>query len=662
MTDTVYVPPYRRVLSQSAIRMLLVAQFLMYLAFVPYMPNWFLLVFVLAVFWRWRVLHGQLKKPPFWLVMPMLLAGIAGIIASGFSRYSLDTAVAFCLLGYFLKSLEVLRRRDGIFQTYLGFFLCGVFLLYRYDPLGALVLVLLLFVNTLALQAVTSEIHFRLSYAFKQTSIMMIGAIPIMIAGYLFFPRIPPLWNIPNEERGAQTGMSDELRPGSVADLAQSNEPAFRVSFQGERPPRNEWYWRGNTLSVFDGETWRAPFSSRNPFTWPRNAELPSAAGQQYSYTVVQEKSGQRWMFFLDWPVQVSASGSRVLPDARAAQSTPINNVFRYQAVSSDRVRWPESSSARATDTALPTSGNEGLRAWAQQRYSQVGSDEAFVQSLLAEIRQQDFYYTLQPPLYEGADGIEAFWLGERRGFCEHYASAMAYMLRSVDIPARIVGGYLGGTYVPAGDYVQVRQREAHAWVEAWLNGRWQRIDPTAAVAPNRIEMNLDELFFSTQPEELSVGARFGQVALINRLTMMWDSLNYQWQVLVLDYDNVQAVGWFSSQFGQFTPLKAVLALLALMALVGGILGLWLGIIPMPRRRQEPYRSLHKLGRVYGHREQGETLRQYSDRLQSDYPEHTALPDLIGQIERSIYDPKTDLGRYELGEMWQTLNRQRRQT
>ncbi|EAR08469.1 transglutaminaseTgpA domain-containing protein [Reinekea blandensis] len=661
MTESEYIPPYRRVLSQAAIRTLLVAQFFMFLVFVPYMPNWFVLVFVFAVFWRWRVIHGQLKKPPVWLVLSMIVAGIAGIVASGFSRYSLDTAVAFCLLGYLLKSLEVLRRRDGIFQVYLGFFLSGVYLLYRFDPLGALLLVFLVLSNLLALQAVTSEGHFRLRYALKQSTVLMIGAVPIMVAGYLFFPRLPPLWNIPNDERGAQTGMSDEMRPGSVAELAQSNEPAFRVSFNGERPPRDQWYWRGNTMSVFDGETWRARYTARNPFAWPRNIDLPVAEGSRYDYTVIQEKSGQRWMYFLDWPVQIDGADRRILPDARAAQIRPINNVYRYQAVSSDRVSWSEETGAQRLDLALPQTGNEALRAWANERYQEAGSDWAFVERLLTEIREQDFYYTLRPPLYRGEDSIEAFWLGERRGFCEHYASAMAFMLRAVGIPSRIVGGYLGGTYVPGGDYIQVRQREAHAWVEVWIDSEWHRVDPTAVVSPNRIEMNLDELFMGSQPEELSVGARLGRATLVNQMIMYWDNLNYQWQVLVLDYDNNQAIGWFTSAFGEFSPLKAVLALLSVMGGLSLAFGLWLGLIPIPKVQKEPYRSLNKIERLYGGRGQGETLHQYAQRLAGQYPHHQALGPLLQQIEQCIYDPETDLDRYELRHLWQTLQQERKQ-
>lgn len=641
MSEFQYIPPYQRVVSQPSIRILLLVQLLTFLPFVSYMPNWFVIVFLLVSFWRLRVMRGQLRKPPLWLTVSAIGVGVAAIVASGFSRYSLDSAVALCLLGYLLKSLEVLRRRDGIFQIYLGFFLCGVYLLYRFDPLGALIMLGMLFANLIALQAVTSEMYFHWRYAINQSLIMIVGAIPIMIAGYLFFPRIPPLWSIPNDERGSVTGMSDELEPGSVAELARSNAPAFRVSFDGELPSRNEWYWRGTTLGSFDGRTWRADYATSNFFGWPANAQLPKAVDENggYDYTVIMENSGQRWLYFLDWPTGVQGDGIRIVPDGRAASARPLNSVFRYRAQSSPVVSWSEQGIIVRSNLELPRNGNEELRVWAREQRNQVNSDMAFIDLILQSIRQESFYYTLRPPLYQGRDSIQDFWFGERRGFCEHYASAMTYILRAAGIPARIVGGYLGGTYVESGNYIQVRQMEAHAWLEAWINGQWVRIDPTAAVAPGRVEINLDDLFSDTQPEDLPVLARFGQIGFVNQLSLLWDSLNYQWQVLVLDYDNDTAMAWFQSGFGKVSPLKMALAFLALMGTVALIIGLSLGIIQIPKRLPEPYRSINRIYKVCGVRQPGETLANYFERIQSKHA-HPILIRKVGlEIEQWLYQP-----------------------
>ena len=661
MTDTAYIQPHQRALHQAGLKSLLLVQLLTLLAFLPYLPVWFLLVYSLVGFWRWRAVHGQLRKPPFIVLLAVVVLGVGALLVSGLNRYSLDSAVALCLLGYLLKSLEVLRRRDGIFQVYLGYFLAGVFLLYRFDPLAALIMIGLLFFNTLALQAVTAGGSFSWRYGLNQTSVILLAAIPIMVAGYLFFPRLPPLWQIPNDQRGAQTGMTDEITPGSVEQLAQSVAPVFRVAFDTPLPDRNQWYWRGTTLSVFNGTSWRAEYSSANPARWPPQSELPSGLGAASNYTVIMENSGQRWLYFLDWPTSIDAQNSLVLPDARAASRDPISTVLRYRASSHARVNWPDQSRLIEANLRLPERGNERLRQWAQTLRQQYGSDLAFIEALMAHIRTEDFYYTLRPPGYEGNQSLADFWLTGRRGFCSHYASAFGYILRSVGIPTRLVGGYLGGTYNASGDYVQVRQMEAHVWVEVWLDQAWQRFDPTAAVAPGRIEMNLDSLLRNTAPGELPLLSRIGSISLLNSLNLYWDSVLYQWQVLILDYENDVAKAWFEAAFGRFSPLKLAFAVLSLMALVGLVMAFGLGMLTLPRRKREPFRSLSRIERWYGVRAEAETLRSYFQRLAAQHPHHSALLVLAGLIERSLYQPAESLTARDFHLALRQLRQQRRQ-
>jgi hypothetical protein len=281
------------------------------------------------------------------------------------------------------------------------------------------------------------------------------------------------------------------------------------------------------------------------------------------------------------------------------------------------------------------------LRNWAVEQRSLVDSDLDFINLILQSIRNENFYYTLRPPLYQGGDSIQNFWFGERRGFCEHYASAMTFILRAAGIPARLVGGYLGGTYVENGNYIQVRQMEAHAWLEAWVGGQWLRIDPTAAVAPGRVEINLDDLFGESQPEDLPALARFGRIGIVNQLSLLWDSLNYQWQVLVLDYDNDTAMAWFQSGFGAISPLKMALAFLALMGTVALIIGFSLGIIQLPKRPPEPYRSLNRIYQKCGERQPSETLAVYFERVQRKHPNPALILTLSQEIERWLYLPKS---------------------
>jgi len=657
MSEDKYIEPMQRGLHQQGLKALLIVQFATVLPFIEYLPPWLLVAFALVVYWRRRVFRGHLQRPPKWMIISALVTGIGAMLLSGLNRYSLDSAVAFCVLGYLLKSLEVLRRRDGVFQVYLGYFLAGVFLLYRFDPVAGLILVILLFLNTVALQAVTSESHFKWGYSLKQSSILILAAIPVMLAGYLFFPRLPPLWQIPNEQRGAQTGMTDEINPGEIAELARSRDPAFRVSFEGSQPPRDQWYWRGSTMSEFNGRSWKAKSTNSSV---GRSSLLPAGVGQIYNYNVIAEKSGREWLYFLDWPTQITGRNIQILADGRGAAREPLNNVFQYHAQSSFKVEWPDQKNMLVENTKLPVNGNEELRQWSLNQRASVRTDKEFVALLLNYIRSEKFYYTLKPPTYPGRHSLSDFWLNGRRGFCSHYASSLGYILRSVDIPTRLVGGYVGGKFNENGNYIQVRQMEAHAWVEVWLNNHWVRIDPTAAVAPSRVQMNLDELFSETQPGELNIFTRMNQFSAINKLSMYWDSIQYQWQILVLNYENDTAIGWFESAFGRFTPLKAAIAVLTLLAIVALILAATSGMLILPRIIPEPFRTLYRVEKKFGERMPQETIRQYFTRLGLSSKNNQEFAKLEGLIEKSLYGQPNNNIHSELKLVGQKLGLSRR--
>ena len=635
-----YVPPMQRALTLSVLKVLVLVQWVVVLPFSRYLPAWMGAVLALVMVWRWRVMHGEMRPAPLWLKLGSTLLGVVALYASGLTSYTLDSAVALCMLGYLLKSLEVLRRRDAVFQVYLGYFLAGVYLLYHYSPVGAFFAILMVLANTLALHAVTADRSFEWRRGLKVSVALLAGAIPIMIVGFLFFPRIPPLWTIPNDQRGAKTGMTDELSPGSVANLARDRSPAFRVSFDGERPPRDQWYWRGSTLGVFDGQSWKAFFREDNRRQWPRGVLPQPASDTSYSYTVVMEASQQHWLYFLDWPTALEADQAQVLPDGRAARRDSVNQAYRYEAVSNPVVAWPEQSFLTFYE-ALPQQGNERLRAWAEGLYrEQQGDQTAFIEAVLNHIRSQSYFYTLQPPPYQGANSLSDFWFGARRGFCSHYASALAYIARAAGIPSRIVGGYLGGVYNPNGDYIQVRQMEAHAWVEVWLDNRWVRVDPTAAVAPGRVEINLDDWLDAENPSELPLTSRLSRGAsFMTGMGFWWDSVQYQWQVWVLDYKEDSAMGLLESHFGRVSAWQAAGLMTAFLGGLGLLMAWFTGLLKLPRRMPEPWASLNRLEKRLGPRDTGETVAQYTKRKAKEYPAETeSLMRITTLIENMAYN------------------------
>lgn len=637
---TTLIPPMRRAMPLKVLWTLMAVQWVLVLPFLRYLPFWLGLVLVLVMVWRWRVMHGELRTAPLWLTLTAMAVGVTGLFFSGLTSYTLDSAVSLCVLGYLLKSLEVLRRRDGVFQVYLGYFLIGVYLLYHYDPLGALLSFLMVLANTLALFAIFADRSFDWRRGIRQSAGLMAAAVPIMIVGFLFFPRIPPLWSIPNDERGAQTGMTDEITPGSVSSLAMDRSPAFRVAFEGEIPPRHQWYWRGSTLDQFNGVSWRASYRQDNRSQWP-NGRLPAAGeGLRYDYSVIIQASQQHWLYFLDWPVRIDADDSRILPDGRAAARNSLSQTRRYQAQSQLNVIWQPEPVQRFLE--LPSGSNQRLADWARQEREAVGTDRAFMDRLMQHIRSEPYFYTLRPPLFSGDQGLAEFWFESRRGFCTHYASAMAFIARSVGIPARLVGGYLGGNYNQNGDYIQVRQMEAHVWVEVWLDDQWVRYDPTAAVAPGRIESNLDEWQEASNLNELPFVTRFtGSMPLYLSISNWWDSVEYQWQVLVLNYQQDNALRSLEQRFGQINWWQAGVAMGVFLAVLGLAMAFMTGVLRLPVRLKEPWASLRLLEKRFGPRAPGETVSDYLTRLAKQFPEHRdLLRQITAIINEAAYNPE----------------------
>jgi protein-glutamine gamma-glutamyltransferase len=314
-------------------------------------------------------------------------------------------------------------------------------------------------------------------------------ALPLALAFWLFFPRFEgPLWDLPNDGRSATTGLSDSLNPGDIAQLALSDEVAFRAHFAGPAPPPGERYWRGPVLHDFDGRSWRGSMSA---------SQAPAALeprGPAYQYTMSLEPHRFNWIFALDWPDRWSLPDARLTPDYTLVQSDPVSRPIDVTATSHTHVESaiPLPAADRRRDTWLPPGRNRRTAALAAQLRRAHPDDAGFVDAVLEMFHDQQFFYTLEPPRL-GFEPVDEFLFETKRGFCGHYASAFAVLARAAGIPARVVTGYQGGIYNRYANYYIVHQSNAHAWDEVWLEGRgWMRVDPTSAVAPTRVDPGLE--------------------------------------------------------------------------------------------------------------------------------------------------------------------------
>ena len=321
-------------------------------------------------------------------------------------------------------------------------------------------------------------------------------ALPLAVVCWLLFPRFAaPLWHLPDTPHSAGSGLSDTMSPGDIDQLVLSDEVAFRVHFAAAIPPPQERYWRGPVLHDFDGRTWRRSLSAS------RDTPPLQPQGPAYRYTVSLEPHQHNWIFTLDWASHWSLPGASLTGDYTLVQRDPVSRAIDVEATSYTRVRSsaPLDDVLRKRDTSAPNRNPRSVQLAHTLRRAHP-DDLGYVRAVLDMFTQQPFYYTLTPPKLP-VDPVDAFLFDTKRGFCEHYASAFAMLMRAAGIPAHVVTGYQGGTFNRYADYWIVRQSDAHAWDEVWLEGHgWMRIDPTAAIAPGRVEQGLNDALSADEP------------------------------------------------------------------------------------------------------------------------------------------------------------------
>jgi transglutaminase-like putative cysteine protease len=377
------------------------------------------------------------------------------------------------------------------------------------------------------------------------------------------------------------------MSPGSISELSLSDAVAFRVDFDGASPPSRLRYWRGPVLSFFNGREWRAA-------TPQPGGRLIGGDALRVRYTVTLEPNDHRWLFALDFPATlpdvdadpgVRSSAAGLAGYSREQQLLvrgPITQPLRYTLESSLVDRYPAASAREALANSYPPPGNPRTVEFARTMRERYPDDRRFVSAVLQWFRNEPFFYTLAPPLLDDASPVDMFLFDTRRGFCEHYASAFVVMLRAAGIPARVVTGYQGGEINPRGGYMIVRQSDAHAWAEAIIDGYWQRLDPTAAVAPSRVERGLFGSVPAGDPVPLFARRDGGW---LKDLQLTIDAFNHQWRRNVIEFNrDRQRALWREWKLDQFEAWQAILGVAAGLAVWAGAVLLWFAA---RRKRQE---------------------------------------------------------------------------
>ena len=532
-----------------------------------HLPAWVTLAAGALLLWRgWITFRGN-RMPARWLLLPVALLLMMGVYQSYRTFLGREAGVCMLVLLLALKLLEMRARRDLFVVVFLSFFVLLTNFFYSQTIATALlaaagVIAILSAQMSFQFTGAHPPLRVRLGMALR----LFLLAVPLTLVLFVFFPRIQgPFWGMPGDATGARTGLSDSMEPGNIAELTLSPDIAFRVHFEEMAPAPAALYWRGPVLGNYDGRRW-LPLG---PTSLPPSTRV-AVRGKPVRYQVTQEPSSRHSLFALDVPVaspQLPHHAARIQPDMQILASQPVTERVRYDVASSldYQLQADESPVVLRDWMQLPPGFNPKTHEFATQLRSLSANDLDMVKVVLQMFRDQKFSYTLRPPRV-GRHGVDDFLFSTRAGFCEHYAGAFVVLMRILDIPARVVTGYQGGELNQVDGYLTVRQSDAHAWAEIWLAGRgWVRVDPTAAVAPDRVERNLA----ATRPQADFGGLLFFQgasgpwPAALQKLRDNRDAINNAWNQWVLDYTPARQRGFLQS-LGIDDPDWGTLAALAL--------------------------------------------------------------------------------------------------
>lgn len=616
---------------RHSLRWLLAAQAVVILPQLPVLPFWSIPAWLLVALWFARIATGRARFPA-WIIK-IALAGIAvaGVYVEFTRLLNLEAMLTILVCAITLKLLELKAERDHWLLLMLCYFLVACGFLFSQQIVDMLIALVQLVVILMAQQALYRQRPNTLPML-RLTAVMALQSVPLMLVLFVVFPRIGPLWSMPLPGKDAITGMSDHLEFGDVARLSRSSELAFRVTFADEIPPSANLYWRGLVFESFDGRRWTSA-SWRRSLGW-----APAQVGDGLDYTVTLEPGFHRWLYVLA-PARIDREDIRQDSSFVWSPRRPLSGRLSYGATSDLDLPKPEAHPvALERNRGLPSGGNPRARALAAE-WAGIADPRQRLQTAIDFFRQQNFTYTLNPPLM-AEDNVDAFLFDARQGFCEHFAGSFTFLMRGAGVPARLVVGYQGGEVNTREGYLAVYQSDAHAWVEVWMAGEgWIKVDPTALVAPDRIQRGAAALMRSQGEYLPDSPLSLRQFDWARNFRYYLDSINYAWARWVLNYDSSTQWQVLSRLLGEVSPLRLVL----LVLIIGGVPLLWLAIssLRLPGRisrdalSRDYLRCCRFLARQGVHRADGETPAAFARRVREQAP---AWADWFDQVTAVYVD------------------------
>lgn len=613
------------------------------------LPAWCTAGFALLFAWRLGLIFSGRALPGLAVRMVAGVACVAGVVAQYDTLLGREPGVALLVLFLGLKLMEMRARRDLMVLISLCFFL----LLTSFFSSQSLLSAVLTFAATAGLLLALLTIQYgqrevTLARRMRLVGVLLLQGLPLALALFILFPRLSgPLWGLPADAQTGRTGMSSSMQPGQIANLVRNEEVALRVQFLTGAPAIGQMYWRGPTFGQYDGQTW-TPVRHETGAV-PRPEVMTERSAPRIRYQLTLEPHGETWLFALEHALaapQGNDLNPKIATDHQWLASGPVRQRIRYQGVAapSARIGLNETELSLQNWLQLPAGHHQRTLEMAARWQLETPDPLALVERALEMFRSGGFRYTANPPPL--ADRVvDRFLFETRAGFCEHYASAFVILMRALDIPARVVTGYLGAEQHPSGEYWIVRQSDAHAWAEVWLANRgWVRVDPTAAVAPDRIDQG-SRAMREALASNTSLLPTFEHHPLWQQWQLSMDALTNRWNQWVLNYDRQQQDTLMSRIGLQVGSTPALVGALAVVLMIG------IGIVALatlrPQKPSDPVqdawdRLCARLALAGLPRHRDETALRYLQRIERllESDESAAVAAIVQDYCRLRYDPQ----------------------
>ncbi len=561
------------------------------------------------------------------------------------------------LLG--LASLSILNystERDSLFLVLLGFLLVVIKSVFSLDFIWTIPALISFFGLWMALLQ-NSKIN-----KIKYLGHLALKSLPVFALLFFLFPRFVIFQSKQAQKVFAQSGFSEDLNPWRVGEMNLQNQIVFRADFQNSSMNSEELYWRGAVLNVSYGFSWQKGVVEKVVSGTSHDIDEPGIR-----YRIILEPQTLKNIFVLEHPVSIRSASSPVVEMQHknfslvdlSTQQVQFEGIaaFNHNLIA-DVEDPPNLKKYLNMSAPLPPKAKALIEDIKNKNPTLKGRLDA----LKKYFTEKGFVYTLKPGVYK--NNLDEFLFERRKGFCEHYASALGTLARALDIPARVVLGYQGGQYNELGNFWKVSQKDAHAWVEIGIDGKWVRVDPTGWVSPLRLSLGGEQFFSLSEDEQIlyskdkSWRRPQGFRNIIDQITQAFENLNYYWTLLLLNYD-------LQAQLDYLKRLKGN------SVLVGIVFSILIGFYFYSRsRRQNRFSFRHQMHEliliieVWSEKngfkaEPNETPLQVLSRLQKQFPKLETVLDLISQeyVRAAYQNQNTIISVETLMKKWKEASR-----